>query len=68
MILYEIGLYLESGAIAKSRKNLQALGIKPEKAHLKTENGIEDRKLNTIQKNQIILVYAGERIPLTGLL
>ena len=67
MILYEIGLYLESGAIAKSRKNLQALlALKPEKAHLKTENGVEDRKLNTIQKNQIILVYAGERIPLDG--
>ncbi len=67
MILYEIGLYGESRAIAKSRKNLQSLlMLKPEKAHLKTESGIEDRKLNTIQKDQIILVYAGERIPLDG--
>ena len=67
MILYEIGLYLESRAIAKSRKNLQSLLVlKPEKAHLKTESGIEDQKLNTIQKDQIILVYAGERIPLDG--
>jgi len=67
MILYEIGLYLESGAIAKSRKNLQTLLVlKPEKAHLKTESGIEDRKLNTIKKDQNILVYAGERIPLDG--
>ena len=67
MILYEIGLYLESRAIAKSRKNLQSLlMLKPEKAHLKTESGIEDQKLNTIQKDQIILVYAGERIPLDG--
>jgi len=67
MILYEIGLYGESRAIAKSRKNLQSLlMLKPEKAHLKTESGIEDQKLNTIQKDQIILVYAGERIPLDG--
>ena len=67
MILYEIGLYGESRAIAKSRKNLQSLlMLKPEKAHLKTESGIEDRKLNTIKKDQIILVYAGERIPLDG--
>ncbi len=67
MILYEIGLYGESRAIAKSRKNLQSLLVlKPEKAHLKTESGIEDQKLNTIQKDQIILVYAGERIPLDG--
>ena len=68
MILYEIGLYLESGAIAKSKKNLQSLlALKPEIAHLKTEKGIEDLKLKTIKKEQIILVYAGERIPLDGI-
>jgi len=68
MILYEIGLYLESGAIAKSRKNLQSLlALKPETAHLKTDKGIEDLKLKTIKKDQIILVYAGERIPLDGI-
>jgi len=68
MILYEIGLYLESGAIARSRKNLQSLlALKPEIAHLKTEKGIEDLKLKTIKKEQIILVYAGERIPLDGI-
>ena len=68
MILYEIGLYLESGAIAKSKKNLQSLlALKPEIAHLKTDKGIEDLKLKTIKKDQIILVYAGERIPLDGI-
>ncbi|HNX02978.1 MAG TPA: heavy metal translocating P-type ATPase [Candidatus Cloacimonas sp.] len=68
MILYEIGLYLESGAIARSKKNLQSLlALKPEIAHLKTEKGIEDLKLKTIKKEQIILVYAGERIPLDGI-
>lgn len=68
MIFYEIGLYLENGAIAKSRNNLKSLlALKPEIAHLKTEKGIEDLKLNNIKQEQTILVYAGERIPLDGI-
>ena len=67
MILYEIGNYFESGAIAKSRRNLKSLlSLKPENAHLKTEKDIKDLKLNEIKKGQVILVYPGERIPLDG--
>ena len=67
MALYELGQYLESKAIAGSRKAVSSLvSLKPEKAHVKDANGLKDIKLSQVQPSDIILVYPGERIPLDG--
>lgn len=67
MALYELGQYLESRALAGSRKSVNSLlNLKPEKAHRKIDAGIEDIRLNQLEKGDVILVYAGERIPVDG--
>ncbi len=67
MALYELGQYLESKAIAGSRKAVSSLvSLKPEKAHVKDASGLKDLKLSQVKPSDIILVYPGERIPLDG--
>jgi len=67
MALYELGQYLESKAIAGSRKAVSSLvSLKPEKAHVKAASGLKDLKLSQVNPSDIILVYPGERIPLDG--
>lgn len=69
MGLYEIGQYLESLSLAKSRATIRSiLALKPERAHRKTATGIEDIDLNRAEVNDLLLVYAGERIPLDGVI
>ncbi len=69
MILYEIGQYLESRALNKSRASISALlSLKPDKYHVSTPDGIVDKKLSEAQKGETMLVYAGERIPLDGVI
>lgn len=64
MALYELGQYLESRALAGSRKSVNSLlQLKPEQAHRKLDSGIEDIRLDQLQVGDVILVYAGERIP-----
>ena len=67
MILFEAGQYLESKAINRSRNMVKSmLSLKPEFAHLKTNDTVSDVKLVQVKQKDIILVYAGERIPLDG--
>ncbi len=67
MVLYEIGQFLEAKAVHSSRNSIKAmLSIKPEKMHLKTPEGFIDKKVSEANKNDTILIYAGERIPLDG--
>ncbi|MFA5509447.1 MAG: heavy metal translocating P-type ATPase, partial [Candidatus Cloacimonadaceae bacterium] len=67
MVLYEIGQWLESLAVAKSRSSIKGiLAIKPEKAHLVTEEGTLDLALGEVQVGDKLLVYPGERVPLDG--
>lgn len=67
MLLYEIGQWLEDRAVEKSRGAVKAmLALKPDEAHLKTEQGTQDRRLSDIAAGDTILVYPGERIPLDG--
>ncbi len=70
MGLYELGEYLESRALAGSRRSVQKLlNLKPEKAHRKRgDNEIEDVKLAQLEIGDKILVYAGERIPVDGVI
>ena len=67
MALYELGQFLESKAMASSRKAVSSLvSLKPEKAHVKDAGGLKDLKLSQVNPSDIILVYPGERIPLDG--
>lgn len=70
MALYELGQYLESRALSGSRKSVNSLlSLKPEKAHRKKDNGeIEEIRLNELKLDDTILVYAGERIPVDGII
>ncbi len=65
--LYEIGKILEARAVNKTRKSISNLmNIKPEYANLK--NGEEVLQINPeeVKIGDIILVKAGEKIPLDG--
>lgn len=67
MILFEAGQYLESKAINRSRNMVKSmLSLKPEFAHLINNDTVSDVKLIQVKQKDIILVYAGERIPLDG--
>lgn len=67
MVIYELGQYLEKRALSRSRKAVTSLlSLKPEKAHLKTIQGIEDVKLGHLKVGDTVLVYPGERIPADG--
>jgi Cd2+/Zn2+-exporting ATPase len=69
MFLYEIGQWLEGRALEHSRKSIRRiLAVKPEKAHLKTDIGTEDKRLPEIAVGDHILVYPGERVPLDGVI
>ncbi len=67
MVLYEIGLFLENRALEHSRRSVKSmLALKPEIAHLQTAEGIREVKLAQVHPEDVVLVYAGERIPLDG--
>lgn len=67
IVLYEIGKILEARAVNKTRKSISDLmNIKPEYANLKQGN--EQRRVNPeeVKIGDIIIVKAGEKIPLDG--
>lgn len=67
MLFYGIGEYLESKALAKSRKNIEALmNIKPEIANLVVVNEIVEVDPNTVKIGDNIVVKVGEKVPLDG--
>lgn len=64
-MLFRIGQMLEQQAIDKSRKEITALtNIRPDTANLITQNDIQVVKAEEIAIGSLILVKAGERVPL----
>ncbi len=67
MIFYGIGEYLQSLAVARSRRNIEELmDICPDIAHLKTLDGIKDVAPESVAVGDILIVRPGEKIPLDG--
>ncbi len=67
IILYEIGEFLEDKAVGKSRKSIKELmNIKPEYANLKQGNEYKKVNPEDVKIGDIIIVKAGEKIPLDG--
>lgn len=67
--LYEIGKILEARAVNKTRKSISDLmDIKPEYANLKIGEDIKEVSPEDVKINDIIVVKAGEKIPLDGVI
>lgn len=69
MLFYNIGEYLESKAVDKSRKNIQELmDIKPESCNIYVDGRLETVKPESVNIGDIIVVKVGEKIPLDGII
>jgi len=62
-----LGHYLEMKSIMGASRALEKLSqLIPDKAHLKTENGLVEINVGELKTGQIILVKPGEKIPADG--
>lgn len=69
MIFYQIGELLQNLAVAKSRRSISSLlEIRPDYANLKTTTGIKRVSPEQVKPGDVIIVKAGEKIPLDGLI
>lgn len=65
MLFYQIGEALQDYAVDRSRKSIADLmGIRPDSANRKTPEGFEKADPGTIGAGEILLILAGERVPL----
>jgi Zn2+/Cd2+-exporting ATPase len=67
MLFFRIGELFQESAVARSRRSISSLlEIRPDRANLKTEDGLLVVSPESIKPGQIIVVKPGERIPLDG--
>lgn len=68
MIFYQIGELLQNLAVSSSRKSISTLlKIRPDFANIKKETSIKQVSPDTVNPGDIIVVKAGEKIPLDGI-
>lgn len=69
MILYQLGETLQDCAVRRSRKSVSALmDIRPDIASVKRGDTVEQVPPETVETGEIIVVKAGEKIPLDGII
>ena len=69
MVLYQIGEYFQHKAVAKSRRSISELmNIRPDYANIEINGKIEKKPPEEINIDDIIIVSAGEKIPLDGVI
>jgi Cd2+/Zn2+-exporting ATPase len=67
MIFYRIGQYLESLALARSRRSIKALlSLKAESAEVVEETGTRRMPPEKVPVGAVLLLRPGERVPLDG--
>jgi len=67
MLFYQIGETFQDYAVGKSRNSIKSLlEIRPDQATLKTNTGIEIVSPENVNIGDIIIIKAGEKIPLDG--
>ena len=67
MLFYQVGELFQRCAVDRSRRSIAALmDIRPDWANLEGPEGVEQVDPEEVAVGQIILVKAGERIPLDG--
>ncbi|MGN0516860.1 heavy metal translocating P-type ATPase [Eubacterium sp.] len=69
MLFYQIGELFQSYAVGKSRRSIASLmDIRPDYANLELDGNIEQVSPDTVEVGSIIIVSAGEKIPIDGVL
>ncbi len=67
MLFYQVGELFQSVAVSRSRQSIAALmDIRPDAANLETPEGVREVDPEEVAVGDIIVVRAGERIPLDG--
>lgn len=69
MLLYQIGEWFQGMAVRKSRRTISSLlDIRPDTANLVTAHGTEEVRAESVAVGAQIVVRAGERVPLDGVI
>lgn len=69
MLFYQIGELFQSYAVGKSRRSIAGLmDIRPDYANLELDGSIEQVSPDTVEVGSVIIVSAGEKIPIDGVL
>jgi heavy metal-(Cd/Co/Hg/Pb/Zn)-translocating P-type ATPase len=69
MLFYQAGEYMQGRAISNSRKSISAMmDIRPDTANKKTPEGIRVVAAEDVRAGDIIIVKAGEKVPLDGVI
>ncbi len=69
MLFYQIGEYFQKYAINKSRESIKSLmSIRPEYANLIKNDEVIEVKPDEVNIGDLILIKAGERVPLDGII
>lgn len=69
MLFYKVGEYFQSKAISNSRKSISELmDIRPESANLKIGDDIKTVSPEDVKVGDVVVVKAGEKIPLDGII
>lgn len=67
MVLYQIGEYYQHKAVEKSRRSVtELMDIRPDYANIEEGGGLVRKSPEKIKTGDIIVVCAGEKIPLDG--
>ncbi len=67
MLFYQIGELFQSYAVGKSRASIaEMMSIAPEYANLETADGVREGDPDDVEVGSVIVVRAGEKIPLDG--
>lgn len=67
MVLYQIGEYLQHRAVEKSRKSItELMDIRPDYANIEQDGKLVQKSPHEIAIGEVIIVKAGEKIPLDG--
>lgn len=68
MVLYQIGEYFQDKAVEKSRNSItELMDIRPDYANIEENGQVIQKSPEDIKIGDIILVKAGEKIPLDGI-
>ena len=67
MILYQIGEYFQHRAVEKSRRSVtELMDIRPDYANVEEKSGLVKKSPEEVKIGDVIVVAAGEKIPLDG--
>ena len=67
MLFYQVGELFQSVAVGKARASIsEMMSIAPEYANLETKNGVKNVDPDDVEVGSVIVVKAGERVPLDG--